>query len=200
MNSITMRQKRSEGTKICKSFAISGYIEDCDNLIKEKVENICNSYGLIKRPTKEVIKLLIIECIPEREIINRIVCICDLLEKYGYGIDTLEDNIKLLTHTSADLMYTLTITQTYGLDEEILTRPTFYSRVTYKEIYSLIEELKSRELDVNLENIQRLYSEYSNNKKLNDLNEIHPLDRKALFVATYLYNKNLNEKKSGKNK
>ena len=189
---IKMRESRKRASSISKSLAFKDLDKDYDKSRGFIADNICKLFGLRKKVSREVISILLSEGISEKEITDRINFISDVLNKYGYDIDVLEKNIKLLVHTSSDLKHTLAITNMYGLDEIILTKPTIYCKITEKEIYSLIEELKNRGLEVNHENIQYLYIEYSNKEGLYELREKYSIDGKTLFTTSVLYNQKMN--------
>ena len=198
---LRMRYNRKIAQSTNKSLAVKGYDDDIDAAIAKKVDSICSTYGLEERSSRELIRILLMEGISKAEISRRIEYIYEVLENYGYSQSKrriLESNKSLLIHTSLDLMHTLAITSAYGLDNEILTTPTIYSRVDDKTMYALIEELKELGLDVTVEDIQDLYIYSVNKEILHSLRKAHPLTKKAIFSYVFMNEKVLSKSKGVK--
>ena len=198
---LRMRNNRKIAQSTSKSIAIKGYDDDLETVLVKKVDSICNAYNLERRSSKEMIRVLLTEGISEEKVTRRIDYIYNVLENYGYNEskrEILESNKSLLMHTSSDLVHTLAITSMYGLDREILTIPTVYSRIDDKTIYALIEELKEQGLDVTMENIQSLYINLSNKELLYELRQKYPLTKKVIFSYVFTNDKVLSKSKGVK--
>ena len=198
---LRMRYNRKIAQSTNKSLAVKGYDDDIDAAIAKKVDSICNTYGLEERSSRELIRILLMEGISKAEISRRIEYIYDVLENYLYAQNKtriLESNKSLLTHTTLDLMHTLAITSSYGLDNRILITPTIYSRIDDKTMYALIEELRELGLDVTFENIEHLYVYSIKEDLLHSLKKAHPLTKKVIFSYVFTNDKVLSKSKGVK--
>ena len=198
---LRMRRNRAVAQAVSKSLAVKGYDDDMDQMLSYSVLKIMKFFELKKTSTRIFIEALLRgESISGIEVSKRINNIYNAFEKYGYDNknEMLEANIRLLSHPADDLNHILAITNMYGLDETILTVPTICMRMNDKEVYSLTEELKSRGIKVNLDNIQNLfnelYAEHRSKQSLYDLVHKYPLNSKALFTISFMYNQYLNSR------
>ena len=196
MKNYTYSQKR-ESEKINKivndDISNQGHTKGIEDRVKKYSANICAKYGLPSRMRDNIASLIFADYENARLLPGKIENLLNILSKYGYGVEVLENNFPLLKHSTVDLLNALSIANQYGFDEEILTHYSFYSNSSAKEVYSLTEELNRIGVTPDYKSVNKLYISFNNAGKMIKLNELHPMNQRKMFLYRALYSQKLKD-------
>lgn len=203
--SFSKQRKKEKAAKMqMKNAQESARAKEIKRIINECASDISSKYGLSETSRKNIIGLIHEDIKAASELPLRIAFVISTLEKYGYSrekaINIIDANFSLLRQTPTGLIHSLAIANQYGFDEEYLVNNYRYLGIKEKELYSLTEELKSDGVELTLENVLEFYRQVKKDGRLSDLNALHPLSQKTIFIYRALYDKNMKEKQEAKTK
>lgn len=175
----------------------SARAKEIKRIIYECASDISSKYGLSETSRKNIVGLIYEDTKAASELPLRITFTISTLEKYGYSreeaISIIDANFSLLRQTPTGLIHCLAIANQYGFDEEYLVNNHQYSDIKENELYSLTEELKSNGVKPTLENVSEFYRQVKKDGKKGELNRLHPLSPKTIFIYRALYDKNMKQ-------
>lgn len=195
------KQKRnSEKARriIEKEAAANEHLKEIRNAINECANTIANNHGLSEDVVQSIIALIYEDKEAATELPLRIKFVTDILEKYGYTnedtIEVINSNFSLIKQKPINLLHSLAIANQYGFDEDLLINNSSYLNINEKELYALIENLKSIGMDITPENIIKSSINVRSKGQMADLIETYPLERRKILVYRTLYDRNVKVK------
>lgn len=199
-NYIQKRSAEKNSKIVGKEIAEAAHFKEVRNAINLCANEIANKFGLSKSTAKNIASLISNDGEMSIEVYKRINFLLDLLEKYGYtkekAISIIDSNFSLIQQSSISLIHNLSIASQHNFDENLLVNNRLYSNINEKELYALIEELKSNRVEITPENVLKLYILIKNDNKMADLVQLHPLEKRQVLIYRTLYERSISNNKT----